>query len=142
MSKPVKTFIDSNVLIYANDKDEVEKQRVAIKVLDELWTTDSGVLSVQVLQEFYSVVTRKLKPRVSRALAQEVVQLYSQWCGETTAREIQDAFRIESTAQISFWDALIVASALQSGANRILSDDLNHGQTISGIAIVNPFRDL
>jgi predicted nucleic acid-binding protein len=142
MSKPVKTFIDSNVLIYANDKDEVEKQRVAIKVLDELWTTDSGVLSVQVLQEFYSVVTRKLKPRVSRALAQEVVQLYSQWCGETTAREIQDAFRIESTAQISFWDALIVASALQSGANRILSDDLNHGQTIAGIAIVNPFRDL
>jgi len=142
MSKPVKTFIDSNVLIYANDKDEVEKQRVAIKVLDELWTTDSGVLSVQVLQEFYSVVTRKLKPRVSRALAQEVVQLYSQWCGETTAREIQDAFRIESTAQISFWDALIVASALQSGANRILSDDLNHGQTISGIAIVDPFRDL
>jgi predicted nucleic acid-binding protein len=130
------------VLIYANDKDEVEKQRVAIKVLDELWTTDSGVLSVQVLQEFYSVVTRKLKPRVSRALAQEVVQLYSQWCGETTAREIQDAFRIESTAQISFWDALIVASALQSGANRILSDDLNHGQTIAGIAIVNPFRDL
>jgi predicted nucleic acid-binding protein len=75
-------------------------------------------------------------------LAQEVVQLYSQWCGETTAREIQDAFRIESTAQISFWDALIVASALQSGANRILSDDLNHGQTISGIAIVDPFRDL
>jgi predicted nucleic acid-binding protein len=142
MSKPVKTFIDSNVLIYANDKDEVEKQRVAIKALDELWTTDSGVLSVQVLQEFYSVVTRKLKPRVSRALAQEVVQLYSQWCGETTAREIQDAFRIESTAQISFWDALIVASALQSGANRILSDDLNHGQTIAGIAIVNPFRDL
>ena len=142
MSKPVKTFIDSNVLIYANDKDEVEKQRVAIKALDELWTTDSGVLSVQVLQEFYSVVTRKLKPRVSRALAQEVVQLYSQWCGETTAREIQDAFRIESTAQISFWDALIVASALQSGANRILSDDLNHGQTISGIAIVVPFRDL
>jgi predicted nucleic acid-binding protein len=142
MSKPVKTFIDSNVLIYANDKDEVEKQRVAIKALDELWTTDSGVLSVQVLQEFYSVVTRKLKPRVSRALAQEVVQLYSQWCGETTAREIQDAFRIESTAQISFWDALIVASALQSGANRILSDDLNHGQTISGIAIVDPFRDL
>jgi predicted nucleic acid-binding protein len=142
MSKPVKTFIDSNVLIYANDKDEVERQRVAIKALDELWTTDSGVLSVQVLQEFYSVVTRKLKPRVSRALAQEVVQLYSQWCGETTAREIQDAFRIESTAQISFWDALIVASALQSGANRILSDDLNHGQTIAGIAIVNPFRDL
>jgi predicted nucleic acid-binding protein len=142
MSNPPKTFIDSNVLIYANDKDEVVKQRVAIEALDELWTTSSGVLSLQVLQEFYSVVTRKLIARDSRALAQELVQLYSQWCEETTAREIQAAFRIESIAQISFWDALIVASAAQCGATRILSEDLNHGQIIDGIEIVNPFRDI
>jgi predicted nucleic acid-binding protein len=142
MSNPPKAFIDSNVLIYANDKDEVVKQRVAIEALDELWTTSSGVLSVQVLEEFYSVVTRKLKTRASRALAQEVVQLYSQWCEETTAREIQAAFRIESITQISFWDALIVASAAQCGATRILSEDLNHGQIIDGIEIVNPFRDI
>jgi predicted nucleic acid-binding protein len=142
MSNPPKTFIDSNVLIYANDKDEVVKQRVAIEALEQLWTTGSGVLSVQVLQEFYRVVTRQLIAPVSRALAQELVQLYSQWCEETTAREIHAAFRIESIAQISFWDALIDASAAQCGATRILSEELNHGQIIEGIEIVNPFRDL
>lgn len=137
-----KTFIDSNVLIYANDKDVPAKQAVAIQALDQLWSNDTGVLSVQVLQEFYSVVTRKLKTQVSRESAQYVVQLYSHWCSETTANEVQAAFSIERTAQISFWDAFIVASALKCGATRILSEDMNHGQIIAGIEIANPFRDL
>src|SRR5665213_1332490 len=108
MPEPSKTFIDSNVLIYAHDKDAPAKQAIAIQALDRLWSNDNGVLSVQVLQEFYSVVTRKMKTQISRESAQHVVQLYSQWCGETTAKEVQAAFSIERTARISFWDALIV----------------------------------
>jgi predicted nucleic acid-binding protein len=140
MTDFARTFVDSNILIYANDTDERAKQKLAIEALDELWRHDTGAVSVQVLQEFYNVVTRKMKSRVSKEQAQKVVLLYSQWCGVTTAHEVQTAFRIESTAKISFWDALIVACAQKSGATRILSEDLQHGQIIAGIEIANPFR--
>jgi predicted nucleic acid-binding protein len=111
MTDPARTFVDSNILIYANGLDEPAKQKIAIRILEELWEHGSGIVSVQVLQEFYNVVTRKMKSRVSKEQAQKVVILYSHWCGVTTAQEVQAAFRIESEARISFWDALIVACA-------------------------------
>jgi len=67
------------------------------------------------------------------------VSTYAIWCIETTSVEISNAFRIEDEPRIGFWDALIVASALKSGASRILSEDMNAGQTIGGIRIENPF---
>ena len=140
MTPTAKTFIDSNILIYANDKDEPVKQSIAIQALDELWSNGAGSLSVQVLQEFYFNITRKIRKRIDKAEALAIVDEYSEWCGVTTAHEVQSAFRIENTAKISFWDALIVACAQKNGATRILSEDLQHGQIIAGIEIVNPFR--
>lgn len=140
MTPTAKTFIDSNILIYANDKDEPVKQSIAIQALDELWSNGAGSLSVQVLQEFYFNITRKIRKRIDKAEARAIVDEYSEWCGVTTAHEVQSAFRIENTAKISFWDALIVACAQKNGATRILSEDLQHGQIIAGIEIVNPFR--
>ncbi len=134
-----KTFVDSNILIYAHDVDAKGKRGVAKAALQELWAERSGVLSTQVLQEFYVNVTRKIAVPLPKSSARQVVTSYRPWCGETTPAEISEAFRIEDEAQIGFWDALIVAAAIKSGATRIFSEDLNHGQIISGIVIENPF---
>jgi predicted nucleic acid-binding protein len=134
-----KTFVDTNVLIYAHDVDASEKNRIAKAVLQDLWSDRTGVLSVQVLQEFYVNVTRKIPSPLSKDLARLVVSSYSIWCMETTPTEISAAFRIEDESRIGFWDALIVSSAAKSGATRILSEDLSAGQRIAGILIENPF---
>jgi predicted nucleic acid-binding protein len=136
-----KTFIDTNVLIYAHDIDANAKNEVAKAVLRELWSERTGVLSMQVLQEFYINVTRRISSPLSKDLARIVVSSYVPWCMETTLTEISAAFRIEDEARIGFWDALIVSSAVRSGATRILSEDLNAGQLIAGILVENPFVD-
>ena len=134
-----KSFVDSNVLIYAHDVDAGVKRHAAAAVLRDLWVQRSGVLSTQVLHEFYVNVTRKIAAPLSRSSARAVVDAYAPWCVNTTAAETSAAFRIEDEARISFWDALIVAAARKAGAVRILSEDLNAGQTIAGIRIENPF---
>jgi len=134
-----KTFIDTNVLIYAHDVDATEKHRIAKTVLQTLWTERTGVLSTQVLQEFYVNVTRKIQSPLSKNLARLVVSSYVIWCVDTTPAEISMAFRVEDESRIGFWDALIVSAAAKSGATRILSEDLNAGQRIAGVLVENPF---
>ena len=134
-----KTFVDSNVLIYAHDVDAKTKHATAQSVLRDLWSERTGVLSVQVLQEFYVNVTRKIASPLSKDAARLVVNSYSIWCTETTPAEIATAFRIEDESRIKFWDALIVASAAKAGAVRILSEDMNDQQMIAGVRIENPF---
>ena len=134
-----KTFVDTNVLIYAHDVDAQVKHEVAKSVLRKLWSERTGVLSMQVLQEFYVNVTRKIASPLPRESARLVVNSYSIWCIETTPVEIAAAFRIEDESRIGFWDALIVASAAKSGATRIVSEDLNAQQMIASIRIENPF---
>jgi len=137
-----KTFVDTNVLIYAHDVDAKAKHEVAKSVLRELWSQRIGVLSMQVLQEFYVNVTRKIATPLPKDAARLVVNSYSLWCMETTPAEIEAAFRIEDESRIGFWDALVVASAAKSGTVRILSEDLNAQQMIAGIRIENPFVHL
>jgi len=134
-----KTFVDTNVLIYAHDKDASTKHQIAKAVLRELWSERAGVLSMQVLQEFYVNVTRKIATPLPKDSARLVVNTYAIWCTEITPAEISAAFRIEDESQIGFWDALIVSAAAKSGASRILSEDLSAGQRISGVLIENPF---
>jgi len=137
-----RIFVDTNVLIYAHDVDASAKHEVAKSVLRELWSQRSGVLSMQVLQEFYVNVTRKIASPLPKDVARLVVNTYAVWCIETTPAEIMTAFRIEDESKIGFWDALIVASAAKSGAVQILSEDLNAQQVIAGIRIQNPFAQL
>jgi predicted nucleic acid-binding protein len=134
-----KTFVDTNILIYAYDVDAEKKCLVAKEVLHELWMDRTGVLSTQVLQEFYVNVTRKIAKPLSKKLARAIIDSYTVWCIDTTPAEIATAFRIEDDARISFWDALICAGALKAGADRILSEDLNTGQKIANVNIENPF---
>src|SRR5271169_4099523 len=132
-SMSAKVFIDTNVLIYAHDIDAGQKHQIAKTTLHGLSARGSGVLSMQVLQEFYVNVTRKIASPLSEDVARLVVNSYSVWCIETTPAEITTAFRIEDESRIGFWDALIVAAAVKCGALRILSEDLNPKQVIAGI---------
>lgn len=137
-----KTFVDTNVLIYAHDVDAKSKHEIAKDVLRELWARRAGVLSMQVLQEFYVNVTRKIASPLPKDKARLVVNSYSIWCVETTPAEIATAFRIEDESQIGFWDALIIASAVKAGTQRILSEDLNAQQIIAGVRVENPFSGI
>jgi predicted nucleic acid-binding protein len=135
-----RTFVDTNVLIYAHDIDAGRKHDVAKAVLRDLWAERAGVLSTQVLQEFYVNATRKLKKALARQAARGVVETYSAWCVDgITPSDVSAAFQIEDRARIGFWDALILAVAVRSGARRLLSGDLNSGQAIAGLTIHNPF---
>jgi len=135
-----KVFVDSNVLVYAHDADAGEKQRVAANAVAEILDARSGVLSIQVLQEFYSTVTRKLRSAISRDIARELLRGYSSWVIQPlTAEDVVAASFLEQSHQLSFWDSLIVQAALLAGASKLLSEDLQHGRSISGIRIENPF---
>lgn len=134
-----KTFVDTNVLVYAHDVDAIEKRPIAAAILSELWRERTGVVSMQVLQEFYVNVTRKIPSPLSNDSARFIANTYAIWCTETTPAEMSAAFRIEDESKIGFWDAMIVSAAAKSGASRILSEDLNVGQRIAGVVIENPF---
>lgn len=132
-------FVDTNILIYAHDRDAGDKRKLAARALDKLWDTQSGRLSVQVLQEFYVTVTKKLTNNLGRATAREVIRSYTPWVHyPTTPDTILRASEIAELSQLSFWDGLIVASAEQAGATRLYTEDLNAGQSIVGVRIVNP----
>jgi predicted nucleic acid-binding protein len=135
-----KTFIDTNVRIYAHDIDAGQKHEIAKAVLRELWAERAGLLSTQVLQEFYVNATRKIKTPLAKPEARSIVDTYAAWCvNGITPRDVSAAFQIEDRARIGFWDALILAVAVRSGARRVLSEDLNSGQAIAGLTIHNPF---
>ncbi|HUO35986.1 MAG TPA: PIN domain-containing protein [Candidatus Acidoferrum sp.] len=136
-----RTFVDTNVLIYAHDSEAGAKREIAREIIGDLWDERSGLLSVQVLQEFYVNATRKIAVPLSTASARAVVAAYKTWCIPPAIEDVADAFRAEDEARIGFWDALVIASATRSGAARILSEDLNAGQSIRGIKIENPFAN-
>jgi predicted nucleic acid-binding protein len=134
-------FVDTNILVYAHDADAGLKRDRSVESLRQLWDGGSGRMSVQVLQEFYINVTRKLTSPLAVATAREVVAIYGEWVrATTTATTVLRATHIAEISQISFWDALIVASAEQVGAAQIYSEDLNDGQMIAGMLIVNPLH--
>jgi predicted nucleic acid-binding protein len=134
-----KAFVDANVLIYAHDIDAGRKHEIAKSVIRELWGERAGLLSTQVLQEFYVNVTRKIASPLSKLSARAVINSYASWCIETGLADVSTAFQVEDESQIGFWDALVIASAARAGAARLLSEDLNAGQTVLGVRIENPF---
>lgn len=137
-----RTFVDTNVLIYAHDVDAGRKREIAQDLLRTLWVERAGVLSTQVLQEFYVNATRKIRKPLSKPEARSVVDTYAPWCAAgITSGDIIAAFQIEDQARIGFWDALIIAVAARSGARRVVSEDLSAGQSIAGITIHNPFKE-
>ncbi len=135
-----RTFVDTNVLVYARDASEPAKQQLARAALESLWESGTGVISTQVLQEFYAVATGRLRTPLSPAEAREVVERYSAWPVVTIEPLlIKAASHIHERHRISFWDALIVQAAVVAGADTLLTEDLRAGQSIQGVRVVDPF---
>ena len=135
-------FVDTNVLVYAYDTDAGGKHDVAKARLAALWEAESGVISSQVLQEFYVTVTRRLPKPLRRQSARDVVSTYAAWpVHRPDVEDIVSASELEERHPLSFWDALIVTSALRSGAGELLTEDLQDGRRFDGLLIVNPFKN-
>jgi predicted nucleic acid-binding protein len=135
-----RTFVDTNVLVYAHDRSETRRQPAAQALLDVLWRDRTGVLSTQVLQEFYVVATRKLHPPMRRAAAREIVALYGEWpTVQVDVALVLAASKLEERHGFSFWDALVVEAARRSGAARLVTEDLQAGRRIAGVRIDDPF---
>jgi len=132
-------FIDTNVLVYAHDPDEGAKHTTALKILDDLWQTGTGVLSTQVLQEFYSVVTKK-RPGMPKVDARERMADYGEWCSmDTNPQLLVSASLLQENHKLQWWDALIIEAAMRSGAKTLLSEDMQHGRKFGLLTIRNPF---
>jgi predicted nucleic acid-binding protein len=133
-----RTFIDTNVLVYAEASDEPAKQRVALDVLKQLFETTSSVLSTQVLQEYCNVAIKKLKLPPAHIRAQ--LDLYEQFeVVQVTPAIIRAALDLHQTRSVSFYDATVLVSAQTAGCSVLLSEDMNAGELIGGVRVVNPF---
>lgn len=135
-----RVFVDTNILVYAHDLEAGDKRAVAARRLSELWDARCGVLSTQVLQELYVTVTRKIVTPISPGEARELIRTYTAWDVQLLGPEsVLRASEIGERHRLSFWDALVVTAAVAGRAHKILSEDLNPGQTIEGVLIENPF---
>ena len=135
------TFVDTNVLVYARDASEPEKQQAAIMWLQDIWHNRTGRISTQVCNEYYVTVTQKLEPGLSRKEAWEDICALESWRPVSIDMKcLYNAKDIQDKTEISWWDALIISAAYSAECNRIISEDLNAGQIVSGIEIVNPFQ--
>jgi predicted nucleic acid-binding protein len=133
-------FVDTNVLVYAHDAADDQRRPLAQRLLAELWRSDTGALSVQVLQEFYNTATRKLVPPLRPSAARRVVADYSEWQVVTTdALLIISASRLSEEHTVNFWDALIIEAALRAGATELVSEDLQDGRRFGPLRVRNPF---
>ena len=135
----VRSFFDTNVLVYADDKASPKKQRRAIELVAEQRRAGTGVVSLQVLQEYFVTVTRKL--RVDARLARRKVELLAEF--DVVAPELADilaAIDLHRLHGFSFWDALILRSAKQAGCRVLLSEDFQDRREVDGVRIVNPFE--
>lgn len=134
-----RAFLDTNILVYADDLDAGMKRDLARELLRDALVGRWGVLSMQVLQEFFVIATRKLD--VEAALARRKVELLARFELVIVRLDlVLSAIDLHRLHQISFWDALIVKCAAAAGCRRLLTEDLHHGQVIDGVRIENPFH--
>jgi predicted nucleic acid-binding protein len=136
-----KVFLDTNIIIYAYDVSAGDKHEVASKIMVDLWDSGLGVISTQVLQEFFVNVTQKIPKPLDKRLAKDILSDLLKWDVVVNDGEsILEAVEILFKYGYSFWDSLIIEAAMRSGSELLLSEDLTHGQIINGLIISNPFK--
>ncbi len=132
-----RPFVDTNILIYAHDRAEAKKQRIAKELVRKLWDrSQPPIISIQVLQEFYV----NLRKFVNIEQISEIIEIYKEWTIiENTLATFEKAIEIQKKSKLSFWDSSILSAAVIGKANILYSEDFNHGQMIQGFRIINPF---
>jgi len=134
-------FVDTNVFVYARDSSEPAKQQRAEEWLRRLWGQRSGRVSVQVLNEYYVVVTEKLKPGLDREQARADVRHLMTWRPVPLDSVVTErACDIQERHGLCWWDALVISAAQVAGCSSILTEDLEHDRIFDGLRVVNPFR--
>lgn len=134
-----KCFLDSNMLIYAFDKNDSEKMDFVSDFLHKLKQNSEPIISTQTLGEFFNVATKKLKlsKEIATAICEQFVQMFPVY--EISTENVLHAMKISKGTQFSYWDSLILAVAIDSGCSTVYSEDLSDGQIVEGLRIVNPF---
>ncbi len=136
----MRSFFDTNVLVYADDKAAPAKQRRALELVAEHRRAGTGAVSLQVLQEYYVTVTRKLQ--VDARIARRKVELLAEFDVATPdVADILAAIDLTRLHSFSFWDALVLRSALQAGCGVLFTEDMQNAREMDGLRIVNPFRE-
>lgn len=133
-------FVDTNILVYAYDRTAGNKFGRARELIERLWDSGEGVLSTQVLEEFYVSVTGKIPQPLKPERARDIVADLGTW--KVALLEVPDvlkASRLSERYKLSFWDGLILAAAQKEGATVVWSEDFNHGQNYDGATVQNPF---
>lgn len=135
-----RVFVDTNILLYARDAGEPNKQPLAQRWLAALWRQRRGCLSYQVLQEYYVNVTQKLTPGLPIARARQDVRNLLLWNPVVTdSALLESAWSLTDRHRFAWWDAQIVAAARRADCSLLLSEDMQHGLNVEGTRIVNPF---
>ncbi len=133
-------FVDTNVLIYAHDSSAGVKHERAKTLLTELWQNRTGCVSIQVLQEFYVNVTQKVAKPLTPEVAAQIISDLSVWqVHQPGVDDVLDAIQLQSRYQLSFWDAMILSSAMALDCEMVWSEDLNPGQRYETVTVHNPF---
>ena len=135
-----KVFLDTNIIVYAHDRSSGDKHAVAREIMERLWESRKGVISVQVLQEFFVCVTQKIaKPLVIKN-ARTILEYLSNWDVVVNDKYITlKAIDLQEKYRFSFWDSLVIQAAIQGQARILLSEDLPDGQAVKDLKILNPF---
>ena len=135
-----RQFVDTNILLYAHDVTAGEKHSRARSLVEELWETREGCLSVQVLQEFFVTMTGKIPKPLDAPAAARIVGDLARWhLHAPAASDVLAAIDIHQRTGASFWDAMILRSATELGCGTVHSEDLNPGQAYDGVQVLNPF---
>jgi predicted nucleic acid-binding protein len=139
-AEPTREFVDANILVYALDPSAASKHNIAKDLVRRLWASEAGCLSVQVLQEFFVTVTRKVARPLPIEEAEDRVREFAAWHVFTPVTDdVLAAIALHKKSKLSFWDAMIVHAAAESGCSVCWTEDLNVGQRLRGVLIQNPF---
>ena len=133
----VRSFIDTNILVYAEASDEPDKQRAALALLKHLFESATGVLSTQVLKEYCNVALKKLKLPPEHIWAQlDLYELFE--IVQVTPAIIRSGLQLHQTRSLAFYDALVLASAQAAGCSVLYTEDMNTNEVVGSVRIVNP----
>lgn len=138
--KEDKVFLDTNILVYAYDISSGSKHDVARNIVADLWNFRTGVLSIQVLQELFVTVTKKIPKPLDVKTTRDIVRDFLLWeVVDNDGELMMAAMDVQMKYHYAFWDSLIIAAAIKSGASILMTEDLNNGRIIEGVLIKNPF---
>ena len=136
-------FLDTIILVYAYDRSAGRKHSLAAQLVEACWENENGGLSIQMLQEFYVTVTRKIAAPLEAHSARQIVADLAQWCLHAPeADDLLQAIDFQQNYQLAFWDAQVIQSAASLGCKLLLSEDLNHGQMYGQVQVINPFKEV